>query len=89
MSSPSAGSGFTAIVIIKLPNAPGFVSSGDDTGAGANYHLCFANGSPSDCSAISGIANSGTTISSFSVDQDGTPRPQGSGWSIGAYEEHP
>ena len=69
--------------------APGFVSSGDDTGAGANYHLCFANGSPGGCSAISGIANSGTTISSFSIDKDGTPRPQGSAWSIGAYEEHP
>jgi hypothetical protein len=69
--------------------APGFVSSGDVTGAGANYHLCFASGSPVGCSAISGIANSGTTISSFSIDKDGTPRPQGSGWSIGAYEEHP
>jgi len=69
--------------------APGFISSGDDTGAGANYHLCFANGSPTGCSAISGIANSGTTISSFSIDKDGTPRPQGSAWSIGAYEEHP
>jgi hypothetical protein len=68
---------------------PGFVNYGDATGLGADYHLCFANGSPAGCSAISGIANAGTTISSFSTDKDGTARPQGSGWAIGAYEEHP
>lgn len=68
---------------------PGFVSYGDATGSGADYHLCFANGSPGGCSAISGVANSGTTIGSFSSDKDGVARPQGSGWSIGAYEEHP
>ena len=73
----------------SLTTVPGFVNYGNATGAGADYHLCFANGSPSGCSALSGVANSGTTISSFSSDKDGIARPQGSGWSIGAYEEHP
>ncbi len=56
---------------------PGFVNYGTSTGVGADYHLL----------ATSNIRDSGTTIGSFSWDKDGTTRPIGPAWSIGAYEK--
>jgi hypothetical protein len=39
--------------------------------------------------ASSAAVNAGMTLSSFSTDRNGTPRPQGSAWDIGAYEFTP
>jgi hypothetical protein len=71
--------------------APGFLSTGTINGTGADYHLCLGNNSPagSTCTALSPLADVATTISSFQTDHDGVSRPQGSGWSIGAYEQVP
>jgi hypothetical protein len=74
----------------NLSIAPGFVAAGDATGSGANYHLCFASGNPvAGCAGLSGLANTGTTSGTFSVDHDNVARPQGSAWAVGAYEEVP
>jgi len=56
---------------------PTFVNAGDSTGSGADYHL--QSGSP--------IKDNGVTLSQVPVDYDGTPRPLGAGYSIGAFEE--
>lgn len=46
--------------------------------AGGDFHL--TGSSPAT------VRNGGTTIGAFSTDYDGVTRPQGSGWSIGAFE---
>jgi hypothetical protein len=56
---------------------PAFVNSGDATGAGANYHL--QAGSP--------VKDNGVTLPQVTNDYDGTIRPIGPGYSIGAFEE--
>jgi hypothetical protein len=56
---------------------PIFQNSGDSTGVGADYHLQSA----------SPIKDLGATIGNVTNDYDGTPRPTGPGYSIGAFEE--
>ena len=51
---------------------PLFVSNGDATGVGANYHLCVAG--QNGCIATSTIGHAGATISSVPNDFDGNPR---------------
>jgi hypothetical protein len=52
------------------------VSAGDSTGGGADYHL----------QATSPVRDSGNTLSAVPVDYDGTARPLGAGYAIGAFE---
>ncbi|HXN84637.1 MAG TPA: right-handed parallel beta-helix repeat-containing protein, partial [Candidatus Binataceae bacterium] len=59
---------------------PLFVSTGNSTGVGANYHLCVAG--QNGCSATSPIGHDGLTIPSVTVDYDGHPRTPG--YSIGS-----
>ena len=54
-----------------------FVNAGDSTGAGADYHL--QSGSP--------IKDNGVTLSQVPADYDGTARPIGAGYSIGAFQK--
>jgi Right handed beta helix region len=56
---------------------PMFAAYGDSTGAGADYHLQSA----------SPIKDSGTALSTVPNDYDGTARPVGPGYSIGAFEK--
>lgn len=56
---------------------PTFVNAGDSTGAGADYHL--QSGSP--------IKDNGVTLSQVPADYDGTARPLGAGYSIGAFQK--
>lgn len=56
-----------------------------------NLSLLFRNPSGGDYTPLSGgpLIDSGTNVSSYGVNDDyvGTPRPQGGGWDIGAYED--
>jgi hypothetical protein len=56
---------------------PMFVNYGDSTGAGADYHL----------QSSSPIKDDGTTLSNVPNDYDGTLRPIGPGYAIGAFEK--
>jgi Right handed beta helix region len=60
-----------------LDSDPMFQSAGDSTGAGANYHL----------RSESPIIDNATMLSAVGDDFDGTRRPIGDGYSIGAFEE--
>lgn len=64
---------------------PIFVSSGDATGTGANYHLCVTG--QNGCTSTSPVGHAGTTIPSVTNDYDGTARS--GGYSIGAFQMVP
>jgi hypothetical protein len=55
---------------------PLFVSAGDSTGAGADYHL----------QAASPVKDNGVTLPQVTNDLDAKARPVGAGYSIGAFE---
>jgi hypothetical protein len=56
---------------------PMFTNAGDSSGAGADYHL----------RSTSPVSDSATTLTGVPDDYDGTARPIGSGYSIGAFEQ--
>jgi hypothetical protein len=56
---------------------PMFQYSGDSSGLGADYHL----------QSISPLSDNGVTLSDIPSDYDGTARPLGAGYSIGAFEK--
>jgi hypothetical protein len=56
---------------------PLFVNPGDSTGNGADYHL----------QSSSPLKDDGVTLSQVANDYDATPRPLGSAYSIGSFEE--
>ncbi len=64
---------------------PLFVSTGDATGVGANYHLCVAG--QNGCTATSTIGHVGVTIATVPNDYDGNPRT--GLYSSGAYQMTP
>jgi Right handed beta helix region/Pel9A-like, right handed beta helix region len=73
----STSGGGAAGTLSFIAADPLFVNNGDSTGAGADYHLQSA----------SPIKDSGTALNLVPIDHDGAARPQGSGYSIGAFEE--
>jgi hypothetical protein len=56
---------------------PLFVDAGDSTGAGADYHL----------QSTSPVKDNGITLAGVVDDYDGTARPIGPGYSLGAFEK--
>ena len=56
---------------------PLFVNAGDPTGAGADYHL----------QSTSPVKDNGVALTGVVNDYDGTARPIGAGYSLGAFEK--
>ena len=68
--TPIVDEGDGTVATTSLLTAPGFVGGGD-------YHLA---------SGASPAVDAGTTLTEFTLALDGTVRPQGAAWDIGAYE---
>ena len=69
-ASQLVDSGEDTVSTTNLLTAPGFVGGGD-------YHIA---------SGASPAVDAGTTLTEFTIALDGTTRPQGAAWDIGAYE---
>lgn len=66
---------------------PAQVGEGANSQTGIDFDTLFVNRETNYSTAVGSVAiDNGTSIISFSEDIEGSPRPSGSAWDIGAYE---